>query len=100
MLGKLGLFQGADVKGRFPIILARTEMDFVAQGSFNDAIEVTTWLSKLGTKSFTMDYEVRGNGQTLLAKARAVLVWFDFDKNISVPVPESARRIFQDYLHD
>ncbi len=83
---------------RIPVILARTEMDFLQQGSFSDKITVSAWISRVGGKSFDSDYEVRAEGKGVITRARAVLVWFDYEKNVSIPIPPQERAWLQAQL--
>lgn len=83
---------------RIPVILARTEMDFLQQGSFSDKITVSAWISRVGGKSFDSDYEVMAEGKGVITRARAVLVWFDYEKNVSIPIPSQERAWLQAQL--
>lgn len=89
----MGLGELKHIRGDFPIILARTEMDFLMQGSYGDQIVVECVVEKVGNKSFTQSYRVIAEGKGELARAKAVLVWFDFEKNTSVPIPDKAREL-------
>ncbi len=82
---------------RIPIILARTEMDYLKQGHLHDRIYVEAFVSHIGEKSFRQRYEIKSQQQTI-AIAKAVLVWFDFDKNESVAIPEDKKVLMQEYL--
>ena len=82
---------------RIPVILARAEIDFVAQGYLHHKIKVESYISHIGNKSFKQSYILKA-GDQVLAKSTAVLVWFDFDQNKSVTLPEDVRQKLQDYL--
>ncbi len=82
---------------RIPIILARTEMDFLRQAHLHDRLYVESFLSHVGEKSFHQRYEIKSQTQTI-AVAKAVLVWFDFDKSSSVSIPPDKRVLMQEYL--
>lgn len=80
-------------------ILASTKCDFVSQGYFNQRLLIKTWVSKIGTKSFQLEHEI-GCAHTgeVIAKANAVMVYFDFEKQASEPVPELLREGLNHYL--
>lgn len=82
---------------RFPIILARTEMDFLKQGRLHDRLFVELFISHIGDKSFHQRYEIKTQHQTI-AMAKAVLVWFDFDSNKSVDIPADKRALMREYM--
>lgn len=94
---KVGLSGLDDIRRNFPLILARTEIDFLMQGSLSDDLVVECWISAIGNKSFTQSYAVT-SARGVLAQAKAVLVWFDFDANASVTIPDAARKILQSCL--
>lgn len=80
-----------------PVILARTEMDYVKQAYLHDPVQVEAYIVHIGHKSFHQAYEV-SNGREIIARAKAVLVWFDFASNQSVAIPKDKRRQIEAYL--
>lgn len=95
---KAGFTALEDIRKDFPLILARTEIDFLMQGGMQDSVVVEGWISAIGNKSFTQNYAVTVPGRGVLAQAKAVLVWFDFAANTSVPIPDAARKFLQSCL--
>jgi acyl-CoA thioester hydrolase len=73
------------------VILARTEIDFRSPVVFGEEVEVGVRPSRLGTKSFELEYELRADGR-VVAEAKSVLVGYDYDREQSVPVPQRWRR--------
>ena len=73
-------------------ILARAEVDFRAQVFETDELEVTMSLAGFGRTSATYDYEVTdvATGR-VVATAKTVQVWFDYDENKSVPITEALK---------
>jgi hypothetical protein len=55
------------------------------------------FISHIGEKSFHQRYEIKTLQHTV-AVAKAVLVWFNFDKNQSVPIPEDKRALMREYM--
>lgn len=84
---------------KIPVILARTEMDFLSQGHLHHDITVNAWLSHIGQKSFHQVYEIK-NGSKIIAHAKAVLVWFDFEKQCSIAIPDDMRTMMLKYLKE
>ena len=80
--------QGAEVED---MILARLEIDFRSPLSLGETVEVGVRPSRLGTKSFALEYELRADGR-LVAEAKSVLVGYDYDRGRSTAVPERWRR--------
>jgi acyl-CoA thioester hydrolase len=69
------------------MILARTEIDFRAEIKHGERVEVGVRPGRVGTKSLTLEYEVRADGR-LAAEARSVLVGFDYERGASAPIPD------------
>jgi acyl-CoA thioester hydrolase len=73
------------------VILARTEIDFRSPVVFGETVEIGVRPSRLGTKSFELEYELRSAGR-VVAEARSVLVGYDYAAERSVEVPARWRR--------
>ena len=73
-------------------ILARAEVDFRAQSRYGDTLEVRLGLGTFGRSSLTYDYDVvRVGDDTLVAAAKTVQVWFDYDENRSLPIGDDLK---------
>lgn len=96
-----GLFNAFNTRKPIPLILARTEIDYLSQGYYKEKITCEGWVSRLGTKSFNLSYNIytENDGKEIsVAKAMTVLAWFDYKINKSTNIPENARSIIKDYL--
>lgn len=84
---------------KWNFILASTKCDFISQGYFNQKLTIMTNVSKIGTKSFQLEHEIvcsqTGN---IIARANAVIVYFDFDKQESAMIPDLLREGLRGYL--
>ena len=74
-----------------PLILARTEIDFLHQGLLAYQLRVDSHISYVGTKSFHQHYEIMAD-KLCIVRAKAVLVWFDFENNKSAEIPDSMKK--------
>jgi acyl-CoA thioester hydrolase len=81
---------GAGSHPQGSLILARMEVDFRSPVSFGEQVEVGVRPSRLGTKSFELEYEVRADGR-LAAEGRSVLVGYDYARGESVEIPAEWR---------
>lgn len=77
--------------GLRPFILARVEIDFRSQLRAGEEIEIGTRCSRLGTKSFDLEHQIRADGR-LVADARSVLVAYDYEMESSVPLSDELRQ--------
>lgn len=79
------------------LILARYEVDFVAQLFFDQDVEIRTYISKIGRSSFDV-YQEAWQGDKLCTKGRTVLVHFDFNEQRSVAIPEKIREVMLEHF--
>ena len=71
------------------MVLARTEIDFRGEVREPDeTIEIGVRVGRIGTKSADLEYRLCTPDGRLVAEARSVLVGFDFERRVSVPIPE------------
>jgi acyl-CoA thioester hydrolase len=77
--------------GLTPFILARVEIDFRSQLRAGEQIEIGTRCSRIGTKSFDLEHEIRSDGR-VVADARSILVGYDYETERSVPLSDEIRR--------
>lgn len=73
------------------IILARAELNYTEPLLFRDNIFVLTHCSRIGTKSFDLEYLImkkNTNGDAIMAEGKTVMVAFDYGAGQSISVPE------------
>src|SRR5207245_4399447 len=77
-------------------ILAHVDIDFESQATWGDQIQVTVWPSKIGNSSFTLSYEIKAKKSgRILARAKSVLVSYDYEQQESKPSPDHFRCLLQ-----
>lgn len=72
------------------LILARIEIDFLAQIHYGHEVTLKTGIEKIGNSSFTVRNEAWQKG-VKAAVGMAVQVYFDFEHQKSGPLPENYR---------
>jgi len=102
-LGRTAVMQLFDTelkltKETFPLIMAHSEYDFVDQ-MFLKETEIKTWISRIGTKSFTVYHEAWQEGR-LCVKGNAVIVYYDFKIKKSTPIPDDKRKLLEHHLKE
>ena len=83
----LGLIEGA----QFPFLLGDTHVRYLLPGKAGETVTIRTGVSRVGTKSFDMIYEV-DSGRGVLARAEATLIWVDSELR-SIAIPDAARAL-------
>jgi acyl-CoA thioester hydrolase len=72
------------------LILAHLAVDFRRQVRFGEAVDVDTWVERVGTTSVTMRQAILADG-VLAAEVRSVVVSFDYGAQRPVPWSDAAR---------
>ncbi|MCL2880464.1 MAG: acyl-CoA thioesterase [Treponema sp.] len=84
-------------KKTFPLIMAHTDYDYVDQLYFKYDVELRTWVSRIGTKSFTMYHEAWQQDR-LCVKGNAVIVYYNFNIEKSEPIPEDKKALLAQHM--
>jgi acyl-CoA thioester hydrolase len=79
------------------VIVANVNIDFRTRASLGETLEVGARTSRIGTKSFDLDHEIRGPDGRLVAAAATTLVTFDYRGDASMPVPDLWRERIEAY---
>lgn len=85
------------------LVLARNEVDYAHPIFLDDDITVKTSVEKVGTKSFTMAYEVWKNMDSnpqFCSKGLSVLVAFNHENQTSCPLPEVWKKTLTKILNE
>jgi acyl-CoA thioester hydrolase len=93
---------GSVTGGRQPdIILARLEVDFLRQLHYRvgEQLCVHSWVTRLGSKSFTMRQELLQDDEVAI-RLDAVLVVFDVRTDTSRPLSDEERVFWSRYLQE
>ncbi len=79
------------------LILAKIEVEFVAELFYGVAVEIRTWIERIGNSSVQVYQEAWQNGK-LCARGRAVQVHFDHGIEQSKPIPDAIREQLTQHL--
>lgn len=79
-------------------VVVHQSIDYLAPVPFRtDPLEVLVWVTRIGTSSFEVAYEVH-DGATLVARATGVLVAFDVRAQQPRPITPAERQTLERYL--
>lgn len=74
-------------------ILASTSCTFELPLTFPDTVRVRAWAGRVGTKSFTLLYDVHSRvHDRRAARGDSVVVWYDYPCGRSAAIPDDLRR--------
>ena len=93
----LGLWDGVDFEG-VGMILAEQKCTYLQPIVFGQSIDVGVRISRLGNKSFTMDYLFVESGEDKpLATGYTIQVAFDYRSQQSITVPDKWRTTIESH---
>ena len=85
-------FTGGHSFDNWPFILARTEIDFLAEAHPGQALTLGVRVARIGRKSFDFEYLlVRDDDGREVARGRSVQVMFDYRSKKTRPVSDETR---------
>lgn len=76
------------------VLLVRNEIDYIKPILLTDAPEVFISVDNIGSKSFTLSYEVKVEGN-VTTTGKSVLVCFDSSQNASIEIPTEMRALLE-----
>jgi acyl-CoA thioester hydrolase len=85
-----GMAYGGMMAEGFDVQLVHTELDWRGGVGFGDRVTVAVALARVGRTSFTLDFEVRRDGQAVVS-ARTVYVVIATDGTGKQPIPPFVR---------
>lgn len=80
----------------WPLIVARVEIDYRQQVRIGSPVTVETGVCHIGTRAFTA-YQQAWQSRTLAACGQTVLVYYDYQKQSTQPLPEPIKRALRDH---
>lgn len=78
-------------------ILARVECDYRSSLEFPETVQVGVRCTRIGGKSFDLEYRIRRQDGVLAATGRTVQVGYDYSTGQTRPISEHARRLLSDF---
>ena len=82
---------------KWNLIIARVEMNFLAQCYYGKKVVVNSFIEKIGTSSFNLCHDLFQE-EIKVAQGKSILVYFDYNKNKSIPITEDIRQSLKKYF--
>lgn len=94
---RLGLFDGIDFNS-LGLIVADVHIAYLAPIEINHQVRVGVRTGRIGNKSLTLEYEVQDAASgTVFASAETVMVGYDYQTHLSIPISSEWRRIIGEF---
>lgn len=84
------IFNAAQDLSKWNLIIAKIEINYLAQISYNADIEIRTFIQKVGRTSFTVFQQGFQNNQCVVS-GTCVLVKFDYDTALSIQLSDQEK---------
>ncbi len=84
---------------KWNLILARVEMDYLAQCYFGKSVVIETSVEKIGTSSLILCH-CMFQDKIKTAQGKSVLVYFDYQKQTSLPISEDIRKKLSGHIKE
>lgn len=79
------------------LIIAKVEVNYLAQMHYQPEVEIRSYISKIGNSSLTILQQVWQSGKCV-AWGECVMVKFDYQSNKSSPISEDEKRQLEDHF--
>ena len=90
------LFNPTLALGEWNLILARVEIDYVAQTHYGKQVEVRSWIGRIGNSSFVVEQDAWQEG-VCVARGKAVQVFFNYLTQKSEAIPAEYRALLEQH---
>ncbi len=81
------------------LIMARMEVEYLAELQYGSEIEIRTYVSRLGNSSFTVTQEAHQEGR-MTNIGRTVMVHFDHQSKKAVPIEGTLREALEAHVRE
>lgn len=81
----------------WPLIIARLEIDLMAQSYWHIPVKINTGIGKIGNSSFHVVQEA-WQGDKQIARGVAVLIHFDYETEKALPIPDEIGAKLSEHL--
>ena len=81
------------------LVIVKTEVVYLREVEVDDALEIRTWVSLIGTTSFEVSQEL-WRQKELCAEGKTILVSFDFSVHKSEPLTDAYRAVLEKYCFE
>lgn len=82
-------------------VVGHVSCDFIGQAYLSEELIITTYVSQIGNKSFTLMHDIlRKSDNHRVAKGKAVLIYFNFETQKSERIPDSIRKKLETYFSE
>jgi acyl-CoA thioester hydrolase len=79
------------------LIVASVKIDFRSRSNLGETLQIGARTTRVGTKSFDLEHEIRSQEGRLVADVQTTLVAFDYESDRTMPIPPEWRARIENY---
>lgn len=80
------------------ILLANVNINYLKPILLSDKIKIKTWISKIGSKSFTFKHEIFSEKDgTIFSNAELTVVCVSYKRNVTINIPDNWKTVLEEY---
>jgi acyl-CoA thioester hydrolase len=79
------------------LIVASVKIDFRSRANLGETLEIGSRATRVGTKSFDLEHELRSQNGRLVAETQTTLVAFDYEQDRTMQIPPEWRERIENY---
>lgn len=79
------------------LILAKVTCDYLLPVDFAEVITIYTRCSRIGNKSFDLEYTLMNEKDETVATGKTVMVAYNYNTNGTIPIPDAWRSAMKSY---
>ena len=88
---------GLSTPGELPLIVAQASCTYRMAARFGDRLITTVFVSRIGIKSFDLDYRITTLKGDPIADGKTVMVTYDYISKVATKIPPALREVIQKY---
>lgn len=85
-------YEAKEFQEKCPVILAHAECDYKSPAYLHEILDIHMNVIEIKNASFVIEYEIKDQKtQRLVAKAKTILVTFDYETQKVIPIPTNLK---------
>ncbi len=80
------------------LIVVSTRCDYLRQVGFAEKLTIYTWISRLGSSSFTVDHALANQNGEWVARGQAVLIGYDYEREQASPLTDAIQQALKTHM--
>ena len=84
-----------DAPGELPVIVAEARCTYNSALAMDEIVVIQMGVSRIGRRSFDLDYRMKAGDGRLVATARTAMVTYDYKSGRTIPIPPHVMKLLE-----